>query len=119
CPLTTRDWFENDSAVVRWLFGCASAFFRSVVEGLPKASRTIVEALSKDCRTSLEQQSNNCRRNIEESCVCTHAKVPARSGLGLALGMAVLMLVMSWLEAPAAVDSAFLLKGRVEVRITQ
>ncbi|MBK1439689.1 TlpA family protein disulfide reductase [Parapedobacter sp. ISTM3] len=31
------------------------------------------------------------RRNPEESCVCTLAKAPARYGLGLALGMAVLL----------------------------
>src|SRR5690606_29823619 len=91
-PLTARDWFEYSRLLIRQLFACASAFSRSVAEGLSKASRTLVEALSKDCRTSLEQQSNNCRRNIEESCVCTHAKVPARSGLGLALGLVVLLL---------------------------
>jgi len=87
-PLTTSDRLEHSTALVRQLLAIASAFSRSVVEGFSKASRTIVEALSKDCRTTLEQQSNNSRRNIEESCVCTHAKAPARSGLGLALGLA-------------------------------
>src|SRR5690606_20271017 len=79
--------------LVRQLLGCASAVSRSVAEGLSKASRTVVEALSKDCRTSLEQQSNTGRRNPEESCVCNHAKAPARYGLGLALGFAVLLMV--------------------------
>ncbi|MFC3197555.1 TlpA family protein disulfide reductase [Parapedobacter deserti] len=32
------------------------------------------------------------RKDIEDSCVCTHAKAPARSGLGLALGLVVLLL---------------------------
>src|SRR3546814_1280604 len=56
-------------------------------------SSDLVEALSKGCQTSLEQQSENGRRNIEESCVCTHAKVPASSGLGLALGLMVVLLL--------------------------
>ncbi len=93
-PLTARDWFEYSRVLVRQLFACASAFSRSVAEGFSKASRTLVEALSKDCRTSLEQQSNNSRRNIEESCVCTHAMVPARSGLGLALGLVIFLLAI-------------------------
>ena len=93
-PLTARDWFEFSRSLVRQLLGCASALSRSVAEGLSKASRTLVEALSKDCRTSLEQQSNTRRRNIEESCVCTHAKAPARGGLGLALGLVFLQAVM-------------------------
>ncbi|WP_188752148.1 TlpA disulfide reductase family protein [Parapedobacter defluvii] len=92
-PSTTWDWFEYGMAIVRLLLGCASAFSRSVVEGFPKPSRTIVEALSKDCRTSLEQQSNTGRRNFEESCVWTHAKAPARSGLGLALGLTLFLLL--------------------------
>jgi len=102
-PSTAWDWFEYGKAIVRLLLGCASAFSGSVVEGFPKPRRTIVEALSKDCRTSLEQQSNTCRRNFEESCVWTHAKAPARSGLGLALGMAVLLLLalLSSLHAQA------------------
>ena len=91
-PSTAWDWFEYGMAIVRLLLGCASAFSRSVVEGFSKPTRTIVEALSKDCRTSLEQQSNTCRRNFEESCVWTHAKVPARSGLGLALGLTLFLL---------------------------
>jgi len=33
------------------------------------------------------------KRNPEEPCVCTHAKVPAHRGLGLALGMAVLLFI--------------------------
>lgn len=32
------------------------------------------------------------QKNIEESCVCTHAKAPARSGLGFALGSLLLFL---------------------------
>src|SRR5690606_7057120 len=75
------------------LSGSCSAVLRRFPEGLSKASRTVVEALSKDCRTSLEQQSNTGRRNPEESCVCNHAKAPARYGLGLALGFAVLLMV--------------------------
>ena len=90
---TVRHWFGYGNTLVRQLLGCASAVSRSVAEGLSKASRTVVEALSKDCRTSLEQQSNTRRRNPEESCVCTHAKAPARYGLGLALGFAVLLMV--------------------------
>jgi len=91
-PSTAWDWFDYGNTRVRLLLGCASAFSRSIVEGFPKPSRTLVEALSKDCRTSPEQQSNTCRRNPEESCVWTHAKAPARSGLGLALGMLLLCL---------------------------
>lgn len=42
------------------------------------------------------------KRNTEESCVCTHAKAPARSGLGLALGlMAALFLTTMCLYARA------------------
>jgi len=102
--------------LVRQLLTIASAFFRSVAEGLSKASRTIVEALSKDCRTSLEQQSNNGRRNIEESCVCTHAMVPARSGLGLALGMVVLfsLSMVSKLSAQIHKDSALVYQNPSE-----
>ncbi|MFC7526815.1 TlpA family protein disulfide reductase [Parapedobacter sp. GCM10030251] len=101
-PSTAWAWFGNGNTIVRQLLGCASAFSRSVVEGFSKPRRTIVEALSKDCRTSLEQQSNTSRRNFEESCVWTHAKAPARSGLGLALGMTVtLFLTITCLEANA------------------
>src|SRR5690606_8200670 len=32
--------------------------------------------------------------NREESCVCTHAKAPARNGLGLALGLVVAFIAM-------------------------
>ena len=99
-----RNWFAIGQAIVWHLFGCASVFSRSVAEGLSKASRTLVEALSKDCRTSLEQQSNNGRRNIEESCVCTHAKVPARYGLGLALGMVVFFLLAIGTRVHAQMD---------------
>ncbi|WP_257667044.1 TlpA disulfide reductase family protein [Parapedobacter tibetensis] len=35
-----------------------------------------------------------CRKNSEESCVCTHAKAPARSGLGLALGVMVIAFLL-------------------------
>jgi len=110
-PLTARDWFEYSRLLIRQLFACASAFSRSVAEGLSKASRTLVEALSKDCRTSLEQQSNNCRRNIEESCVCTHAMAPARSGLGLALGVVVLLLACHVKHGIA--QETFSLEGKV------
>jgi len=92
-PSTAWDWFEYGKAIVRLLLGCASAFSRSVVEGFSKPCRTTVEAQSKDCRTSLEQQSNTCRRNSEKSCVWTHAKVPARYGLGLALGLTLFLLL--------------------------
>ena len=99
-PSTAWAWFGNGNTIVRQLLGCASAFSRSVVEGFSKPRRTIVEALSKDCRTSPEQQSNTSRRNFEESCVWTHAKAPARYGLGLALGMVVtLFLTIMCLEA--------------------
>lgn len=102
-----RNWFGFGHAIVWLVFGCASAVSRSIAEGFSKASRTLVEARSKDCRTSLEQQSNNGRRNIEESCVCTHAKVPARSGLGLALGVVVLfsLSMMSNLSAQINKDA--------------
>ena len=92
-PSTAWDWFGNGNTIVQQLLGCASVFSRSIVEGFSKPCRTIVEALSKDCRTSLEQQSNTGRRNFEESCVWTHAKAPARSGLGLALGLTLFLLL--------------------------
>jgi len=102
CPSTIRGWFKYAGAIVLPLLGCASAFSRRVVEGFSKPRRTIIEALSKDCRTSLEQQSNTRRRNSEESCVWTHAMAPARSGLGLALGLMVtLFLMIMCLEARA------------------
>ena len=75
-PLLARISRRPSSGFLPSVFGCASAFSRSVAEGLSKASRTLVEALSKDCRTSPEQQSNNCR-----------------SGPGLALGMVVLLFI--------------------------
>ena len=102
CSSTTRGWFKYTGAIVLPLLGCASAFSRSIVEGFSKPRRTIVEALSKDFRTSLEQQSNTCRRNFEESCVWTHAVVPARYGLGLALGLMVLFFLTTiWIESRA------------------
>jgi len=88
--------------LVRQLFACASAFSRSVVEGFSKASRTIVEGLSNKSRTAVEQLSKKYR----ESCVCTHAKVPARSRLGLALGMMLLLVQMTWfLEAQRQMEN--------------
>src|SRR5690606_35875361 len=41
---------------------------------------------------SLQHRWLPAKRNPEEPCVCTHAKAPARYGLGLALGMLVLLL---------------------------
>ena len=93
-PSTAWDWFGNGNTIVRLLLGWASAFSRSLAEGLSKRCRTLVEALAKDCRTSLEQRSNTCRRNPEKSCVWTHAMAPARSGLGLALGMTLFLLLV-------------------------
>src|SRR5690606_30191004 len=86
-PATARNLFGNSKPIIRLLFGGASVRSRSLAEGFSKPSRTLVEALPKDCRTTPEQQSNNTRRNSEEPCVCTHGMVPARSGLGLALGL--------------------------------
>lgn len=91
--------------VVRLCFGIFPKHCRRFLEGQWNNCRSVVEALSKDCRTSLEQQSNICRRNIEESCVCTHAMAPARSGLGLALGMMLLSVQMTWfLEAQGQME---------------
>lgn len=42
-----------------------------------------------------KEDQKELRRNIEESCVCTHAKVPARSGPGPALGLMVSILLMT------------------------
>ncbi|MFC3196582.1 hypothetical protein ACFOET_03050 [Parapedobacter deserti] len=60
----SQNWFDHGKAIVRLLFGHASAASRSVVEGFPKPGRTIVEALSKDCRTAVEHQSNSSRRIV-------------------------------------------------------
>ena len=108
---TVRHWVGYGNTLVRQLLDCASAVSRSLVEGLSKASRTGVEARSKDCRTSLEQQSNTRRRNIEKSCVCTHAKAPARYGLGLALGLVVLMSVV--MGKPGFAQESFFVSGKV------
>ncbi|WP_262246730.1 hypothetical protein [Parapedobacter soli] len=76
-PLTARDWFEFSGVLVRQLFAIASAFFRSVAEGLSKASRTIVEQVSKDCRSALEGLSNSSRTSLEQQSK-NHVFVPMR-----------------------------------------
>src|SRR5690606_10708489 len=55
------------------------------------------------------------KRN-EESCVCTHAKVPARSGLGLALGLMVTLFLTTmclYARAQRPVLSGPVLSGTV------
>src|SRR5690606_29860958 len=49
---------------------------------------------------TVESLLDTCGGYVERACVCTHAMAPARRGLGLALGLVVLLVQMTWfLEA--------------------
>ncbi|MFC3199524.1 SusC/RagA family TonB-linked outer membrane protein [Parapedobacter deserti] len=50
---------------------------------------------SSETKARPKEDQKELRRDIEESCVCTHAKAPARSGLSLALGLMVSILLMT------------------------
>ena len=57
------------------------------------------ESLRKPWRILRWTAKGTPLERIEESCVCTHAKAPARSGLGLALGLVVLLVQMMTVHA--------------------
>src|SRR5690606_33404189 len=84
---------------------------RESIGAYPCRIREILRYFSDAPRIRRARWENNVgRKSGEESCVCTHAKVPARYGLGLALGLMVLMFV--GLQCAAAQES-FSVSGKV------